>query len=107
MPGGNSLYLQFDFEMFEKCKARTGDWLVVIRGQRRRLELRDHQGSSAGTGQALGLNLAGHLGPQDHRGLRDGVRGLGVLSYSREDYYKEKYLLSSPDSPSQCLTGYR
>ena len=64
MLGGKSLYLQFDFEMFEKCKARTGDWLVVIRGQRRRLELRDHQGSSAGTGQALGLNLAGHLGPQ-------------------------------------------
>ena len=65
--------------MFEKCKARTGDGLVVFRGQRRRLRLRDHQGSP-GTGLDLGLDLAAHLGPQDHRGLRDGVGGLGLLT---------------------------
>ena len=62
--------------MFEKSETRTGDELVVIGGRAGRLlDLRDHPGARL----RLGLDLAGHLRPQDDRGLGDGVGGLGVL----------------------------
>ena len=64
--------LKFDFEMFEKCEAGAGD------GRAGPVDLGHHQGSP-GTRLARALELAGHLGPQDHRGLREGVRGLGLL----------------------------
>lgn len=105
----SSLHLKFDFEMFEKCKTRTGDGLVV-RDQAGRLDLRDHQGGP-GTLLALGLGLAGHLGPQDDRGLSgSGVEGLGFLVLPcRVMSVTLLYiaLLCSADSPSQRETGYR
>ena len=92
--------------MFEKGKTRTADGLV-IRGQAGRLDLRDHQGGP-GTRLALGLDLAGHLGPQDDRGLSgSGVEGLGVQVLPFRVMSSHSALLCPPDSPSQPETGYR
>ena len=73
--------------MFEKCKTRTVDGLV-IRDQAGRLDLREHQGGP-GARLALGLDLAGHLGPQDDRGLSgSGMEGLGVLVLVLQRYVR-------------------
>ena len=64
--------------MFEKSETGTADGLAQIRGGAARFDLTDHRGAP-GTGLRLGLDLAGHLRPQDHRGLGEGAGGLGVL----------------------------
>ena len=64
--------------MFEKSETGTADGLAQIRGWAARFDLTDHRGAP-GTGLRPGLDLAGHLRPQNHRGLGEGAGGLGFL----------------------------